>query len=119
MGEQQTPRLLSPDEAASYLGICTSTLLAHVKDGEIAFISVGCGLKNKRRKFLIADLDAFIERRRQRETPVDRSTHRISTPGRAQETFSFTAMCEARKAEKERQARERKSGWKTLKAKGQ
>ncbi|MFG1433316.1 helix-turn-helix domain-containing protein [Xanthobacter sp. V2C-8] len=115
MSEQHPPHLLSPDEAARYLHICTSTLLAHVKDGEIAFISVGCGLKNKRRKFLIADLDAFIERRRQRETPVDRSTHRISTPEDHQEFSGISARFAAMRAEKERNARNRKSGTKTLK----
>ncbi|WP_454917095.1 helix-turn-helix domain-containing protein [Xanthobacter sediminis] len=115
MSEQQ-PHLLSPDEAARYLGISKSTFLAHVRHGDIAFISVGRGTKNKRRKFLIADLDEFIAQRREREAPMLHSTQQPAIPVSKMSILGFTALREARQAEKARNAQQKKNAAKTRKS---
>ncbi len=96
------PRLLTMEEAAQELGICTSTLREHVRHGEIPFISMGRGEKRKRRLFDPVDLQAFVAARREREpcpsisTPSAAFTTSISNI----EVFDFTALQAARAAEK-------------------
>ncbi|WP_188610088.1 helix-turn-helix domain-containing protein [Chelatococcus reniformis] len=55
--------------AAAYLGMSTDLLLDHVRNGDIAYIMKGSGLKRPRRMFHIDDLDAFLSRRRRVECP--------------------------------------------------
>ncbi|RLP80540.1 DNA-binding protein [Xanthobacter tagetidis] len=80
-------KLLTMDEAAREMGICTTTLREHVRHGEIPFISLGRGEKRKRRMFDPADLQAFIAARRERETCP--STKTSGAP-----TTNMTSRCE-------------------------
>jgi excisionase family DNA binding protein len=60
--------LFSPADAAEYLTITVKTLRAHVRDGSISYIQTGRGKKRPHYAFARADLDAFAEARRRRQT---------------------------------------------------
>ncbi|MGB3865052.1 MAG: helix-turn-helix domain-containing protein [Xanthobacteraceae bacterium] len=100
-------RLLTPKEAAARLAITVDHLAGLVKDGEIAYIFVGRGEKRPRRRFTEADLDAFIERRRRREVylPPRVKTRRMTTSASRSEAVGFTALRNARVAEKQKRKR--------------
>jgi len=59
--------LLTMQEAAERLGVCTRTLRGHIEDGDISYVELGHGTKRKRRKFSPADLDAFIANQRRKD----------------------------------------------------
>ncbi len=59
--------LLTLDQAAAYLNITDDQVAAFVADGTLDYINVGRGKKRPRYRFTKQDLDAFIERRRQKE----------------------------------------------------
>ena len=52
---QSLEPLLDADTAAALLGISQKTLRAHVQAGELAYISLGKGLRRVRRMFDVAD----------------------------------------------------------------
>ncbi|MEP9356000.1 helix-turn-helix domain-containing protein [Xanthobacter sp. KR7-65] len=95
-------RLLNMDEAAEELGICTSTLREHVRHGEIPFISMGRGEIRKRRLFDPADLEAFVDRRRERETCQSIRTSAAPTINMTSNVpvYDFMARRAAQRAEK-------------------
>lgn len=95
-----TGRLLTPKEAAARLSITVEQLAALVRDGEIAYVGVGRGAKRPRRRFTEVDLDEFIQRRRRRE--VGRSSHSVTEAiSRGESISSFSALREARLAQKQ------------------
>lgn len=96
------PRLLTMEEAAQELGICTSTLREHVRHGEIPYVSMGRGEKRKRRLFDPVDLQAFVAARREREPcpSTSTSTAAFTTSTSNIEVFDFTALQAARAAAK-------------------
>jgi excisionase family DNA binding protein len=53
--------LFDMEETAEMLGISTRTLVAHVNAGDIRYVLIG----KRTRKFTQADIDAFIEAKRQ------------------------------------------------------
>lgn len=53
-----TNRLLSPDEAAEFLGVSRATVYRLMKDRDIAYSQV-CG----RRRFRLRDLETFVDSR--------------------------------------------------------
>ena len=53
--------LFDMEETAEMLGISTRTLVAHINAGDIRYVLLG----KRTRKFTQADIDAFIEARRQ------------------------------------------------------
>lgn len=63
-------QLLTPKEAAARLAITVDQLADLVMDGAIAYIAVGRGSIRPRRRYTEADLNDFIERRRQREVSL-------------------------------------------------
>ena len=96
------PQLLTMEEAARELGVCTDTLREHVRHGEIPFISMGRGEKRKRRLFHPADLQAFIAARRERETCPSTKTSGAPTTNTTSrcEVLDITALRDAHRAEK-------------------
>jgi excisionase family DNA binding protein len=66
--------LYTMDEAAEMLGISTRTLVGHVTAGDLRYVLIG----KRTRKFTQADIDAFIESRRQCQSIV-RKTARTGT----------------------------------------
>lgn len=68
----ETPaRLLTAKEAAQLLRISVSQLWRLVADGELPYVVVGRTQKRPRRLIEHADVDAFIERRKGRNIPLD------------------------------------------------
>jgi hypothetical protein len=95
--------LLTPKVVASDLGISTKTLKGHADDGEIRYINVARGKKNKRRMFRRADVDEFKERRAQREVKcpsTDTKTARSTTMTSSSKVVAFTALRDARVRER-------------------
>ncbi|WP_456628956.1 helix-turn-helix domain-containing protein [Bradyrhizobium sp. URHC0002] len=72
------PAALSINDAAQYLGITSDQVRAFIDDGELKYINVGRGKKRPRIRLTKADLDEFIERRTQRESPSCPSTNQRS-----------------------------------------
>ena len=70
--------LLTLDQAAAYLNITDDQVAAFVADGTLDYINVGRGKKRPRYRFTKQDLDAFIERRRQKEVPCLSTRSRTS-----------------------------------------
>lgn len=62
-------QLLKPPEAAKLIGITVAALIQHVRDGELAYINIGRGEKKIRRRFKLADIEAFIQRRTRTDKP--------------------------------------------------
>ena len=62
------PRLLTVDEAAAQLGISREQLCTFMREGEIAWVSFPPHTKQTGRRVEQAEIDAFIERNRQRAT---------------------------------------------------
>lgn len=94
--------LLTPAEAADFLGISVRTLRAHVRSGELAFINLGRGQVRKRMAFTRQDLEDFINSRRMRQgaaEPVRRAMR-----GRQAEPvgLDFAALRAKRKEERRR-----------------
>lgn len=104
------PTLLTMAEAARQLGICTKTLLEHVRHGEVAYISLGRGEVRKKRMFHPSDLEAFIARRREREPCQSTRTSGAPTTSSISkcEVYDITALRDAHLAEK--RSRSRKTG---------
>jgi hypothetical protein len=61
--------LLSPRQAAARLAISEALLRRHVDAGEIPYILLGRGEKRRKIGFDPADLDAFVDQRKQRACP--------------------------------------------------
>ncbi len=57
------PILLTPESAASRLGISTRQLRDLTADGQLRWINIGLGKKRPTRRYTPADLEAFIEER--------------------------------------------------------
>jgi excisionase family DNA binding protein len=76
-----TPELLTIDQAAVYLNITDEQVSAFIADGSLDYINVGRGSTRPRIRFTKQDLDAFIDRRRQREAacPSTKSRTRRTT----------------------------------------
>lgn len=93
--------LLTPAQAADLLNISTKTLRAHVKAGEIAFITVGLGVKRQRMVFSQQDILDFINRHRIRQSPPTSAKQARSTLFISDSTVvGFTALRAQRDAEK-------------------
>ena len=58
--------LMNPRETAQLLHVSADTLEGLVKDGDLPFVNVSRGKKRPRRMFDEADIEAFIEKRKQR-----------------------------------------------------
>ncbi|WP_081870621.1 helix-turn-helix domain-containing protein [Shinella sp. DD12] len=59
----ETLRLLTPEAAASQLGISTRQLRDLTDEGQLRWINIGLGKKRPTRRYTPADLEAFIEER--------------------------------------------------------
>lgn len=95
--------LLTADQAAACLGICTRTLREHVRAGELAFIPTGRGPTRQRRMFHPADLDAFIDNRRRYECPpIALKANRTSDTTSSYKAIDFKALRAAQRDEKRR-----------------
>jgi Helix-turn-helix domain len=95
--------LLTPKMAARSLGISVKTLTAHADDGEIRYINVGRGKKNKRRKYTRADLEEFNERRARRDVKcqsINTKRARTTTSISSTEAGGFMALRAAQANEK-------------------
>ena len=83
--------LLTPEDAAAYLGVCIKTLGAL----RIPYIPTGQGRVKPHRKYHRADLNRFIEQQRQQEANPCRSiaspTPRSSTPSSRSEVIDIAA----------------------------
>ena len=91
--------LLNPDEAARWLGVSTKTMKGYVDDGDLRYINLGRGKKKRRMMFTEADLQEFVERRAQRETPcqsIVRKAPRSTTSTSNSGVVAFTALRERR-----------------------
>ena len=69
--------LLTEDEAAEQLKLCTRTLRKERQAGRLPYILIGRAVR-----YTLADLEAFVEASRQDQPlcpPTNRKTHRIST----------------------------------------
>lgn len=60
--------LLTADVVAAFLGISRSTVFRMAAAGELPVVAIG----SRTKRFRIADLHAYVERRTQRATPRDR-----------------------------------------------
>lgn len=65
-------RLLTPEQAAEFLAISTRQLRDLADAGYLAFINIGLG-KRPTRRYLLADIAAFIETRRVASGARDRA----------------------------------------------
>lgn len=91
--------LLTSEAAARYLGISITTLRSHVREGDIAFISMGRSLQRPRRLFDVASLEAFIGSRRRFEIPATKTRRRSHVKG--EDTgYDFMATVARIRAEK-------------------
>jgi excisionase family DNA binding protein len=91
---RQDAVLLTLDEAAAYLNITAEQVSAFIADGTLDYINVGRGKRRPRIRFTKQDLDAFIERRRQREVicrSTSPATRRITTSISSSKVIGFTA----------------------------
>ena len=61
------PRLLTLDEAADALRICSRTLREHIRYGRLAYVSLGGGVTRQLRMIHPHDLMEFVERQRKTE----------------------------------------------------
>ncbi|MEX3008325.1 helix-turn-helix domain-containing protein [Hoeflea sp. TYP-13] len=61
--------LLTPEAAATRLGISTKQLLSLTRLGKIRYINVGLGGKRETRRYDESDLEAFIEAGKQVQWP--------------------------------------------------
>lgn len=75
-------------EAAAELRISVKTLKAHIAAGELRYIDVGRGLKNRRIIIDFADLTAFVESRKRIEPEPFRPTLKVVPIGERYLTFS-------------------------------
>jgi len=97
--ERIAGHLLTPNEAAAYLGNSVKTL----RKLSIPFIIVGCGRVKARRMYAHADLDCFIEAQRQKAKPcpsISAKTRRSTTTTSKCEVVAFTALQGARASAK-------------------
>ena len=83
--------LLTMEETAEMLGICTKTLRAHVAAGDIRYVLVG----KRTRKFTQSDINAFIEDRRECHS-TDRKSLRTGTTTSRSKVYDFMAQRERR-----------------------
>jgi excisionase family DNA binding protein len=101
-------RLLTPEQAATRLNITEDHLRALVGEGVIGYINVGLGKKRPRRRFTEADIDDFIERRRERDTPcqsIEISARRTTSTTSGTTAFGFMAARNARRDETRKDSR--------------
>jgi excisionase family DNA binding protein len=61
--------LLTEEQAANRLGCSVKTLRSHAAAGDLRYVQVGRGSKRIRRKFTIADIDAFVASQTRTEVP--------------------------------------------------
>ncbi|WP_374708858.1 helix-turn-helix domain-containing protein [Nitrobacter vulgaris] len=90
-----TSPLMPLANAASWLGVSIKTVKGYVDDGDLRYINVGRGKKNRRMMFTEGDLQEFVERRAQRETPcqfIVRKVHRSTTSISNSKVIGFTAL---------------------------
>ena len=89
--DDHVPELLTLDQAAAYLNITDEQVAAFIADGTLDYINVGRGKKRPRYRFTKQDLDAFIERRRQREVQC------LSTSTRSRPFYHFDFQVRGRR----------------------
>lgn len=94
--------LLTPAEAADFLGISVRILRAHVRSGELAFINVGRGQVRKRVAFTRQDLDDFIKSRRMRQGAVEPVRRAMRAKQAEPIGLDFAALRAKRKEERRR-----------------
>ncbi|MXN51851.1 helix-turn-helix domain-containing protein [Shinella sp. AETb1-6] len=101
----QEPILLTPESAASRLGISTRQLRDLTDHGQLRWINIGLGKKRPTRRYTPADLEAFIEERAEkcRSTRRTEETH-IPTTSRYG-VVDFQAIREQRRSEKQSASR--------------
>ena len=95
--------LLLLDDAAAYLNVTDDQVSAFVADGTLDYINVGRGTKRPRYRFTKQDLDAFIDRRRQKEVEcrsTKNRTPRSITSTSNTKVIGFTARRAAQLAGK-------------------
>lgn len=82
--------LLTPEQAAELLGICTKTLLKAVHLGDIKYIQV----TQRKRMFHPDDVADFIEHRRTRDMPNQPATRIITRTSRSlrYKVITFTEL---------------------------
>lgn len=100
--------LLTPDQAASELGISDTQLRALTKAGAIRYVNIGLGTKRETRRYDPEDLAAFREARKCRSTsaPARRSTRSTSVI----DASDFQARLDARRGAMRNDSRTRRSG---------
>ncbi|MFC5760564.1 helix-turn-helix domain-containing protein [Rhizobium sp. GCM10022189] len=85
--------LLTSKQAADMLTISVKVLRAHVKAGDIAFISKGTGTKRPKMAFDPTDIQEFINRRRTRQCPSIKTPKVRSTSSTSSSTVvAFSAL---------------------------
>ena len=105
-GERLTVHL---QEAARLLGMDVKTLRAHVKAGNIRFVSMGLGLTKLRREFALSDILEFLEQMRRRECPCTNAlTRPTTTMTSSGGTLGFMARRAKLTAERRRRSSEPK-----------
>jgi excisionase family DNA binding protein len=95
--------LLTRNQAAAYLNITDEQMAAFIKDGTLDYINVGRGTKRPRYRIAKQDLDAFIERRRQKEVQclsTSKRSPRSTTMPSKSVVVGFTALRNAQLARK-------------------
>ena len=94
-------KLLTLDETAAQLGICTRTLREFVRKGRLPCILTGHGLKRQHRMFHPDDLRVFVDEQRRIECPpIAHKAVRTRTTGSRPKVIDFTARQSARRSEK-------------------
>lgn len=98
------PKLLyTQAEAAQMLGISVKSFLEIVRRGEIRIVRIGA-----RRKFSMADIQAFIEQQSERVYLPRIGKGTVVKPRRREQVYDFEIMRAQRIAERKRQRELRK-----------
>ncbi|MBU1313595.1 MAG: helix-turn-helix domain-containing protein [Alphaproteobacteria bacterium] len=98
---QPLEKLLTLKEVAEILAVSERTVRDFVDKGEIPFVDIGHGNRRRLMRFLPADVDAFIDRRRTTARPS--LPPRKATPAAtAAGAVDFLAILAKRKADERR-----------------
>ncbi|WP_353703632.1 helix-turn-helix domain-containing protein [Bradyrhizobium sp. INPA03-11B] len=95
--------LLRPREVAARLGVSPKTLDGYADAGDIRYIDLARGNKNKRRAYTEDFITEFIERRTKRDVPcpsTSRKVRRTTTSISKSNVIGFTARRAMRAAAK-------------------